>query len=247
MLNIESKLETFDSISLTEMDTVRLMDRVDTKFALSIDELPDLLEKLKDLYSIVDINGLRMPTYESMYFDDEKFSFFNAHHNGREERFKVRIRNYVESGLFFLEVKHRQKGRVIKKRMRLSGFQKELSPESEEFVDAIVKENGQLHASMMNCYRRITLVDLNRKERLTIDIELSFSWEDKRQEYHRLVILELKQKRFDRHGQFNQIMRSMGKRPYRLSKYCIGSLSIYKGKLKHNMFKEKMLKIEKIT
>ena len=247
MLNIDTQLQTFNSISLTEMDTVRLMDRVDTKFTLSIDELPALLEKLKDVYSVVDINGLRQPSYESLYFDDEKFSFFNDHHNGREERFKVRIRNYVESGLFFLEVKHRYKGRVIKKRKRLAGFEMELSPESEEFIDSVVKEVGPLRACMMNKYQRITLVDLIRKERLTIDINLSFSWKGQFFDFNRLVILELKQKRFDRHGEFNQIMRSMGKRPYRLSKYCIGSLSLYKGKVKHNMFKEKMLQIQKIT
>ncbi len=247
MHNIDAQLQTFNPISLTEMDTVRLMDRVDTKFALSIDELPGLLEKLKEVYSVVDIDGLRQPSYESLYFDDEKFSFFNDHHNGREERFKVRIRNYVESGLFFLEVKHRYKGRVIKKRKRLAGFEAELSPESEEFIDSIVKEVGPLRACMMNKYQRITLVDLIRKERLTIDINLSFSWKGQFFDFNRLVILELKQKRFDRHGEFNQIMRSMGKRPYRLSKYCIGSLSLYKGKVKHNMFKEKMLQIQKIT
>ncbi len=247
MHNIEVQLKSFKGISLAEMDTVRLMDRVDTKFAIAMDDLPELLEKLKDIYAITDIDGLRLPTYESMYFDDEKFSFFNAHHNGREERFKVRIRNYVESGLFFLEVKHRQKGRVVKKRVRLQGFEKELSPSSEAFIDSIVKENGALQASMMNSYRRITLVDVVRKERLTIDIDLSFSWEGRTERFQNIVILELKQKRFDRHGQFNQIMRSMGKRPYRLSKYCIGSLSLYKGKLKHNMFKEKLIQINKIN
>ncbi len=247
MVNIAEQLNSFKSISLAEMDSVRLMNRVDTKYAMSITELPELLEKLKGIYSVVEINGLRMSTYESMYFDDEKFSFFNAHHNGREERFKVRIRNYVESGLYFLEVKHRQKGRVAKKRVRLDGFEKELSKSSEEFVDEIVKENGPLHASMMNKYKRITLVDLIRQERLTIDIDLSFYWEGKTETFENLVILELKQKRFDRHGQFNNIMRKIGKRPYRLSKYCIGSLSLYKGKIKHNMFKEKMLKIQKIT
>ncbi len=247
MLNIADQLNTFNSISLSEMVSVSLMNRVDTKFALSLDELPGLLEELKHIYSVVDINGLRLPTYESMYFDDENFSFFKAHHNGREERFKVRIRNYVESGLFFLEVKHRMKGRVVKKRTRLQGFEKELSPSSVKFVDEIVKECGPLRSSMMNKYRRITLVDLVRQERLTIDVDLSFYWDGQEEKFDRLVILELKQKRFDRHGQFNQIMRKMGKRPYRLSKYCIGSLSLYKGQIKYNMFKEKMLQIQKLT
>ncbi len=127
MLNIESQLNSFQAISLAEMDSVRLMDRVDTKFAISMAELPKLLHQLKGIYHVLEINGLRLPSYESMYFDDEQFSFYKAHHNGREERFKVRIRNYVESGLYFLEVKHRLKGRVVKKRIRINGFEKDLS------------------------------------------------------------------------------------------------------------------------
>lgn len=247
MHNIESQLDTFKSISLGEMGSVKLMDRVDTKFAISIHELPGLLEKLVGIYAVLEINGLRLPTYQSLYFDDEQFSFYNAHHNGREERFKVRIRNYVESDLFFLEVKHKLKGRVNKRRIQIDGFEENLSEKSSDFVDNIVKNCGPLRASMYNTYRRITLVDIVREERLTIDIGLGFSWEDKTESFENLVVLELKQKRYDSHGQFNKIMREMGKRPYRLSKYCIGSLSIYKGKVKHNMFKEKMLKINKIS
>jgi hypothetical protein len=247
MLNIESQLNSFTPISLVEMGAVQLMDRVDTKFAISINELPELLEKLVGIYSIVEINGLRLPTYKSLYFDDDQFSFYNAHHNGREERFKVRIRNYVESELFYLEVKHRIKGRVIKKRIKIAGFEEKLSNNSVDFVEDIIKENGLLKASMYNSYRRITLVDVLRQERLTIDINLSFSWDTKEESFENLVVLELKQKRFDRHGEFNQIMRKMGKRPYRLSKYCIGTLSLYGRKIKHNMFKEKMLKINKIS
>src|SRR5690606_28168066 len=103
-------------IHLNEMDQVKLMDRVDTKYAFPLSKMSELLPQLVSEYRIFEINGVRLPTYKSLYYDDEKFTFYADHHKGKPNRYKVRIRNYVESGLFFLEVKHKNKGRVNKKR-----------------------------------------------------------------------------------------------------------------------------------
>jgi hypothetical protein len=103
---IQTLLHEFESISLDEMDRVKLMNRVDTKFAFSFRELLDFLPQLVADYFVLEINGIRTPRYESLYFDDDALSFYNDHHNGRMNRFKVRIRNYVDSSLYFLEIKH---------------------------------------------------------------------------------------------------------------------------------------------
>jgi hypothetical protein len=105
MQDILNILNTFSPISLAEMDRVKLMNRIDTKFAFRIGLLENLLDELKSEYKILEINTIRSPKYESLYFDDEKFSFFQDHHNGKTNRFKVRIRKYVESNLLFLEIK----------------------------------------------------------------------------------------------------------------------------------------------
>src|SRR5690606_15545601 len=105
-------LSQFRGISLEEMDRVKLMNRVDTKFAFRIELLPRLLEDLQGFYDVFEIEGTRLPSYESLYFDDDKFSFYHDHHNGKMSRFKVRFRKYVESNLHFLEIKHNFKGRT---------------------------------------------------------------------------------------------------------------------------------------
>ncbi len=99
-----SLLFDFPSIGLDEMDAVKLMDRVDTKYAFSVAELNDLLPELIPEYQILEIDGVRLPTYKSWYYDDEKFTFYADHQRGKDSRFKVRIRNYVESKLFFLGI-----------------------------------------------------------------------------------------------------------------------------------------------
>jgi hypothetical protein len=248
MPTLVSLLQQFDPIHLNEMDQVKLMDRVDTKYAFPLNKLDELLPQLVSDFRILEINGVRLPTYKSLYFDDEKFTFYTDHHRGKSSRFKVRIRNYVESGLYFLEVKHRWKGRVNKKRIQIADFQHQLPKTSQEFLAKNVTNLGDINPTMWNEYNRVTLVNIERQERLTLDINLKFNWEGRNRDFDKLVIAELKQTRFDRKTPFNVIMRGMGIQPYRLSKYCIGTLELYDNKVvKHNFFKEKLIKLERIN
>ena len=114
MNEISELLKPFEAISLKEMDRVKLMNRMDTKFAFTTADLSRILPLLIAHYRVLTIEGTNTPHYESLYFDDEKFSFFKDHHNGKGDRFKVRIRKYVESNIFFLEIKHKIKGRTDK-------------------------------------------------------------------------------------------------------------------------------------
>lgn len=248
MQTIENQIAIFDSISLNEMDTVKLMNRVDTKFAFSIDELSKILKELSTHYRILEIDGLRLPTYRSLYFDDDTFNFYNDHHNGKNSRYKVRFRKYEESNLHFLEVKHKRKGRVKKTRIKVDDFEKELSKESIAFLKENVPELGDIKAQMWNIYNRITLVNQERKERLTLDVNLRFEWEDAVKRFDDLVIAELKQERVNRQSPFFSIMKNNGIRPYRLSKYCIGTIELHsKKQIKYNRFKEKLIKLKKIN
>ena len=98
-------LDKFQPISLEEMDAVSLMKRVDTKFIFNIKILPQLLENIHKEYRVLEINKNRVMTYKSNYFDTPNSDLYLMHHNGKAKRVKIRIRNYVESNLFFLEVK----------------------------------------------------------------------------------------------------------------------------------------------
>lgn len=245
---IHQVLKTFESITLQEMDRVKLMNRVDTKFAFSKKDFLAFLPELSEHYRILEIEGTRTPFYESLYFDDDQFSFFKDHHNGRTNRFKVRFRKYVESSLTFLEIKHKFKGRTHKVRIKVDEIPTNLLQEHKDFIKSIITEEHHLHPVMWNSFHRMTLVNKVENERLTLDFNLNFKWNDHLQKFENLIIAELKQESVNRNSAFFALMKQKCIRPYRLSKYCIGSIELYGGsKLKFNRFKKKLLKLKKIN
>ena len=248
MNEIKELLDPFEPITLQEMDRVKLMNRMDTKFAFRFSDLNTLLPLLTLNYRVLTIEGTNTPHYESLYFDDERFSFFRDHHNGKGDRFKVRIRKYVESNLFFLEIKHKIKGRTDKKRIVTDQFN-EVLPESDlAFVQNELQANKNLVPTMWNSFQRITLVSKTENERLTLDFNILFEKDGVKKSFKQLVIAELKQEDLNRNSVFYQLMKEQRIRPYRLSKYCLGSVEIYgEDKLKFNRFKKKLLYLKKIN
>lgn len=241
-------ISRFQGISLVEMDQVRLMNRVDTKFAFQASDLDKVLESVMNDYRVFEIEGTRTPSYESQYFDDNAYSLYHDHHKGKMSRFKVRVRKYVESDLHFLEIKHKFKGRTNKMRIVADKFDDFLSENQTEFVDGAMKEHMDLHPCLWNSFQRITLVGKEFNERLTFDFNIQFKWEDKVENFDNLIIAELKQERTNRNSPFFKVMKEMEIRPYRLSKYCIGSIELHgKENLKYNRFKKKLLKLKEIN
>ena len=238
----------FIKITLDEMDEVKLMNRVDTKFAFSFSQLESILTAIKDSYKILEIEGTRMPFYESLYFDDEDFKFYNDHYIGKVDRFKVRFRKYVESNLSFLEVKHKIKGRTKKSRITAKEIGQSLTEDQQLFLEKILNSDIELVPKLWNSFHRITLVNNDIKERLTLDFDLTFKWDDQEVKLDNLVIAELKQEVVNRNSPFYAHMKKMVIRPYRLSKYCLGTLEVYgTGNMKYNRFKEKLRKLRNIN
>ena len=241
-------LKGFESISLSEIEDVKLMDRVDTKFSFHREILNDVLTKLSDEYYVLTINDNRYGSYRSLYFDYDNFKFYHDHHNRKNHRFKIRFREYIDSQLYFLEIKEKRKGRTKKTRIQVNSFEEELSMKSKSFIDEHLPVSNLLEASLWNQYKRITLVSKNKQERLTLDIDLSYTWEGQEKNYPTLVIAEVKQKKRDRTSHFFKVMRSLEIRPYRISKYCIGTIKMHgKKKVKYNRFKEELLKLKLVT
>lgn len=246
MTDLNKIIADLEPISLIEMDSVKLMNRTDTKFAFNIGFLTDILEKSKSDYRILDIKNTRIPSYKTLYFDTPEHQLFLDHHNQRGSRYKIRIRNYVESGLFYLEVKKKIKGRTDKNRIKLDKFYETLTSDQTKFISESTGDKIELIPTLWNNFNRITLVNKFAPERITIDLGLTFS--DKNNNYllNHLAIAEVKQERINLHSPFIKILKSIGIRESSLSKYCIGSLYCYKG-LKYNNFKEKLMQIDKIN
>jgi hypothetical protein len=233
----------FKPISLDEMNSVALMKRTDTKFVINISRLPQVLETLLETYKVLEINERRIMNYSSLYLDTDDFKFYLDHHNGRVNRTKIRQRKYVDSDLTFLEIKKKNgKGETNKFRIKIDDFETELSDTSKEFISEITEQNYNLQTS----FNRITLVNLEDNERVTIDLNLTYTKKSKQKKYSNIVVVELKQSRFNRKSLVVKALKNIGHNPYSISKYCIGVANLYQH-LKQNTFKPKLLKINKIS
>jgi hypothetical protein len=229
------------------MDKVALMNRTDTKFVVPELVLLDILKKVLPYYSILEIGGARVNHYETLYYDTPDFAFYLRHQNGKKNRLKIRKRTYVESNLTFLEVKFKSnKDRTIKDRIRLPEMQEQLSESDASFIREESGYLDELEPKLSNRFGRITLVGKMHNERITIDRELSFQHHTSKVELPGLVIVEAKQEKQNRHSFFIQELKRRVIRPESISKYCIGAALLYP-QLKQNNFKEKLIKLRKIT
>ncbi|MBK7182175.1 MAG: VTC domain-containing protein [Bacteroidetes bacterium] len=137
MDQLKEILNTFTPITLAEMDSVKLMDRTDTKFLFPVNSLHAILNEIKDQYRILEVNGNRISQYESLYFDTPDFDLFHQHRRGKLNRYKVRFRRYVESELNFFEIKFKNnKGRTIKDRVK----QKQIDGTIQDKAEVLLKE-----------------------------------------------------------------------------------------------------------
>ena len=237
-------LDIFDSISLNEMNSVSLMKRMDTKFILHRDAVQAILNKVQCDYKILQVASDRLMTYNSIYFDTDDDHFYHMHHNGHSHRIKVRIRNYVESNLCFLEVKQKDsQGNTLKKRIKVNQLTSTLGEEAITFVTQTTAKQITLHKSIENQFNRFTLVSTALQERVTMDTNLSYNGVIFNKN---LVIIELKQEKLNRLSPLFQALKAQSINPYSISKYCIGMAST-NADLKQNLFKPKFLKINKLT
>ena len=240
-----ANMQSFDHITLGEMDAVKLLNRTDTKFVMRRSLINELFNPLSEGYRCLNVEGNIISRYKTLYFDTPEFHFYLSHHNGHLNRYKVRMRKYVESGIFFLEIKNKYKGRTIKKRIKIDGFEEEMTPDSKAYVDDVIGESLPLESKLYNSFGRVTLVNKHEQERLTIDFDLGFQWENQDHQYDHLVIAELKQDGVNRNSLFYRLMKQNGIRPTGMSKYCLGAMTLNPD-LKYNNFKRKKLLIEKL-
>jgi hypothetical protein len=243
---LHTAMNLFDPIGLNEMDKVQLMNRVDTKFTFTKQKLIELLPILKEDYFILKVGENLISRYESLYYDHDLVNY-NDHHRKKVNRYKVRYRTYIESKITFLEVKHKFKGRTDKRRISVAEIPSELSDEHYDFIKTMNPDFNRFKPSLMNRFSRITLVSKNFDERLTLDIDLSFEWNDKTKLIDNIIIAELKQGRSNRTSPFYKLMKNNYIRPLKISKYCVGIIDMYgKENVKYNRFKKKLLKLNKL-
>lgn len=177
------RLATLPGVTLGELERrAALQVRLDRKYIVGHEVFADLLGALDGSHGVLDIAGDRVFSYDTTYFDTETLLCYRAHVQGRRRRFKARSRLYVESGRCVFEVKLRGRcGETIKHALaQAPGEHGVLTPEARAFVGGHVQSFasdavGSLEPCLATRYRRITLVALERPERLTCDLDLRFS------------------------------------------------------------------------
>ena len=239
------------TITLDEMRSVKLMNRIDTKYVLSEKEVLQLLQRtLEAGYRVQIIDGVRACRYLTLYYDTPEREMFVVHHNRKLTRQKLRTRTYLESGTTFFEIKNKSnRGRTKKRRTEIKAEELTCFAENAEARELLTSNShyttDELTPALITSFCRITLVNPTLTERSTIDLELSY--EDARTgnkaHIERMAIVEIKQDG-NTASELKLMLRDMHIAPLKVSKYCLGTTLTVDG-IKHNRFKAKIQQINK--
>lgn len=240
--------QTFAPISLNEMDSVALLNRVDTKFMMTTAQLLRALNAVRTQYRMLSVDGRRLNHYRTLYFDTPDFALYTLHVTGRAEYYKVRSREYADSHQAFLEVKHKtRKDRTIKERIATARPVVDWTPQIGRWLEGVAPLDGSaLEPKLWNTFTRITLVSRERCERVTLDVDLTFFNGEHAKALGGIAVAEVKRTAGHAESPFLAQMRAQRIRPQGFSKYCLGVALLY-DQVKKNTLKPKMMQIEKLT
>ncbi len=249
--NIDRAVESIPPIPLAEMDSVKLLNRIDTKYLTDEATLLDVLSDAEAAgYRALEADGAKISPYNSIYYDTDGLRMYLDHHNRRLVRQKVRTRIYLNSGEAFLEIKRKNNhGRTKKKRTSIPPAEMQDFSHDAAACEYLAGHSaftaGMLSPVLSTAFRRITLVNPAMTERLTIDTALEFTnfRTGKRASLEDAVIIELKQ---DGHASSTMKGILLGRRvkPVRVSKYCV-AVTLTDPCAKSGRFKVKIRTIEK--
>lgn len=236
-------IETLPPIGLDELtERAALMSRTDRKYLVPSRLVDDLVRALADTLDdglqVLQIDGRRDFGYRSTYLDTARLESYRGAATGRRRRFKVRVRDYLDTGTSYLEVKTRgARGVAVKERVcRPAGTVERmpaLSPEELDFLASRLAWSGpvgqealrSLAPALLTSYRRTTLLVADEGARVTLDHGLSWSLPACSASRHAaslgdLVVVETKSG--SRPGRADRLLWAAGARPVRLSKYATG-------------------------
>jgi hypothetical protein len=237
MQDVINSIKQFQSVTLKELDSVKLQNRIDSKYILTKQQLVEVLDGICQEQFVLEIDDNRIFSYQTVYFDTPDFQFYRDHHNGCINRVKVRSREYIESNLCFYEIKRKLFGtRTDKQRKVIPTIYHEVPVEDYNLIQYKRLDNKPIVEKLSNSFKRITLTNKKFTERITIDLEINFD---------NLVVIEVKQGKTDVFSNTIQVLKRLRIHESSFSKYAIG-VSLLEENIKHNNFKPILLKLNKI-
>ncbi|MFA7562434.1 MAG: polyphosphate polymerase domain-containing protein [Methanoculleus sp.] len=245
-----SAVQDIESISLAEVaeGKTQLLNRVESKYLMTVGQCKRLIQAISDSYRVLEVRDVKIGRYETRYYDDNSFTSYIQHHNGKGNRYKLRLRHYETSGETYLEVKKKSnKGSTEKQRIKTSWPPAEFLPEEERFLEATFPYDcREFHPVLRTVYERSTLVSTEFPERITFDTAVQFGNGKRDISYPGLVIGEVKREKSVKNSPAQRALRSMGIQERSFSKYCVG-VSLLHGQLKHNRFKPNLRFIARLS
>jgi hypothetical protein len=235
--NISSHINSFESVSLSDIGDASLLERQEKKYLLTEEQAEELLKGLTKKYLILEIENRRICGYETLYFDTRDYGMYLQHHNGKTNRFKVRSRHYESSNQSFFEIKKKTStGKSLKTRLPTQSLVTTIKPELNTFLDSYFPyDASEFIPQILNTYQRITFVSKNKNERVTFDFNLGFIHEDKQITLPGVVIIEVKIGDREFQSPVQEVLNCMRLHSTSFSKYCTG-VSLLCPEVKHNRF-----------
>ncbi len=234
---INNFLRGYLPVSLMETEGAALLNRVDVKYLLPLQQLPALLADMQQAYKVLEIDGARAMDYTTWYYDSADFRLYLDHHNGYVNRIKVRQRRYETTGDCFFEIKRKiNETRTEKKRVKIPALHYSLSVAEQQMIQYPHLRGQPAAFKLCNRFNRITLCDADAAERVTIDTGISMEVEGKSQSLESIALIEVKQRHTSRASPCIARLRQMHVVSTTFSKYAVGAALLYAG-LKHNNFK----------
>ncbi|MEY4549328.1 MAG: hypothetical protein RL685_5523 [Pseudomonadota bacterium] len=243
----EYALDAFSPVSPELLARRDLLQRTDTKYLLSRHSLPELLGYLERDYRLLYAGDQASALYLTQYLDTPEIDFFHDHRRGKRLRFKVRVRHYPERSLSYLEIKGKSpSGGTRKWRRSLAYLCDELSPDDLRFVSTQVPfDAANLVPSLVNQFRRITLVGIDLPERITLDMDLQFRNDQSSQTLGEVLIVEVKQPRFCRQSPASLALARCRALAGSTSKYCVGTM-LLRPEVRHNRLRPMLARLERV-
>jgi VTC domain-containing protein len=224
-------------ITLSALDGyAALTTRVERKYVLARKEAEGVCAMLPREARVLEIGERRSFHYTSVYFDTPGGDAYRATACSRRRRFKVRTREYLDSGQLFVEVKTRQGRFTIKDREPYDCAER-LTPDgaarvAEYLNTAYVSgiDTSTLAPALRTRFTRTTLYLPESRSRVTFDTDLSFSssvgaGRGRTLEFPELTIVETKTPGLP--SSLDRLLWSFGIRPMRFSKFGTGLAELH--------------------
>lgn len=177
----DTTLDTFQALTLTELNAqASYLKRIDRKFLLTKSQFSDILNDLKEDFHVLEIAGRKVFSYDNVYMDTNDYLFYNQHQDKEKRRTKIRTRLYKDSDMAFFEFKQKINGITQKFRYQFPSEEHgKMTKWKTRFFEGVWQSmyNGDPSAphifpSIKTAYKRITLVEKQGGERLTIDFSV---------------------------------------------------------------------------